>query len=171
VLHCATAADSWNAAQELLDRERPGDFNQAVMELGATTCLPGEPSCAQCPIVTFCRTRGTGELRNRKLRQVKAEVSFLLATKDDSVLLVQRGAKENLMPGMWELPALSHSIRNHEALFRLRHSITVTDYMVTVVAQSEVSGENGEWIDRRKAPKLPLTGLTKKILRKVNIIQ
>jgi A/G-specific adenine glycosylase len=171
VLHCATAADSWNAAQELLDRERPGDFNQAVMELGATTCLPGEPSCAQCPIVTFCRTRGTGELRNRKPRQVKAEVSFLLATKDDSVLLVQRGAKENLMPGMWELPALSHSIRNHEALFRLRHSITVTDYMVTVVAQSEVSAENGEWIDRRKALKLPLTGLTKKILRKVNIIE
>jgi A/G-specific adenine glycosylase len=171
LLHCATGADSWNAAQELLDRERPGDFNQAVMELGATICLPGEPSCARCPIVTFCGTRGTGELRNRKPRQVKAAVSFVLATKGDSVLLVQRGAKESLMPGMWELPTASHSIRNQEVLFRVRHSITVTDYLVSVVTQSEASAENGDWIDRRKALKLPLTGLTKKILRKVNIIQ
>jgi A/G-specific adenine glycosylase len=171
LLHCGTAAEAWNAAQELLDRERPGDFNQAVMELGATICLPGEPSCGRCPIMKFCGTRGTGEWRNHKPRQVKAEVSFLLATKDDSVLLVQRGAKESLMSGMWELPALSHPIRNHEVLFRLRHSITVTDYVVTVVEQSEVSAENGEWIDQRKTLKLPLTGLTKKILRKAGIIQ
>ncbi|MGH9514362.1 MAG: A/G-specific adenine glycosylase [Terriglobales bacterium] len=170
LLHCATGAESWNTAQELLDRERPGDFNQAVMELGATICLPGEPSCARCPIMTFCGTRGTGELRNRKPRQIKAAVSFVLATKGDSVLLVQRGAKESLMPGMWELPALARSIRKQEVLFRLRHSITVTDYVVSVVAQSESSAENGEWIDRRKALRLPLTGLTKKILRKGNII-
>jgi A/G-specific adenine glycosylase len=171
LLHCATAADAWNAAQELLDRERPGDFNQAVMELGATICLPGEPLCNRCPIMTFCGTRGTGEFRDRKPRPVKAAVSFVLATKGDSVLLVQRGAKESLMSGMWELPTFSRSIRNHEVLFRLRHSITVTDYVVSVVAQSEVSAENGKWIDRRKARKLPLTGLTKKILRKVNIIK
>jgi A/G-specific adenine glycosylase len=171
LLHCATATDAWNAAQELLDRERPGDFNQAVMELGATICLPGEPFCVRCPIMTFCGTRGPGELRNRKPRQIKAAVSFVLATKGDSVLMVQRGAKESLMPGMWELPTASRSIRNRDVLFRMRHSITVTDYVVSVVAQSESSAENGEWIDRRKALKLPLTGLTKKILRKVNIIQ
>jgi A/G-specific adenine glycosylase len=169
--HCATAAESWKAAQELLDRERPGDFNQAVMELGATICLPGEPSCGRCPIMEFCGTRGTGELRKRKPRQLKAAIAFVLATKGDSVLLIQRGAKESLMSGMWELPILAQPIRNQKVLFRLHHSITVTDYVVTVLAQPEVSAELGEWIDRRKAPKLPLTGLTKKILRKANIIQ
>jgi A/G-specific adenine glycosylase len=171
LLHCATAADSWNASQELLDREQPGDFNQAIMELGATVCLPGEPACARCPIRTFCGTRGRGELRNRKPVQVKAAVSYALATKGDSVLLVQRGADKSLMSGMWELPTLNHSMCDHEVLFRVRHSITVTDYVVSVIAQSGMATESGEWITRRKAHKLPLTGLTRKILRKANFIQ
>jgi A/G-specific adenine glycosylase len=171
LLHCATVADSWNATQELLDRERPGDFNQAMMELGATICVPGDPFCTRCPIRTFCGTRGRGESQSRKPRQIKASISFALSTKGDAVLLVRRGPDESLMSGMWELPMLSHSIRNQKVLFRVRHSITVTDYVVSVVAQPEASAENGEWIDRRKALKLPLTGLTKKILQKANVIQ
>ena len=171
LLHCATATDSWNTAQELLDRDRPGDFNQAIMELGATICLPGEPLCEQCPIRIHCGTRGRGELRDRKPRQLKASISIALATKGDAVLLVQRNAGESLMSGMWELPKIAHPIRNEEVLFRVRHSITVTDYLVSVVAQSMTNAENGEWISRRKADRLPLTGLTKKILRKANIIQ
>lgn len=171
LLHCATAAESWSAAQELLDPQRPGDFNQAIMELGATICLPGEPLCARCPIRVFCRTRGKDELRKRNLPQVKASISVALTTKGDSVLLVQRSASESLMSGMWELPMLSHLIRNEEVLFRVRHSITVTDYLVSVVAQRVAAAEGGEWISRRKAHKLPLTGLTKKILRKANIIE
>jgi A/G-specific adenine glycosylase len=171
LLHCATATDSWSAAQELLDRERPGDFNQAIMELGATICLPGKPLCEQCPIRIHCGTQGRGQSRNRKPRQLKASISVALATKGDTVLLVQRNADESLMSGMWELPKIAHSIRNEEVLFRVRHSITVTDYMVSVVAQSMTNAENGEWISRRKADRLPLTGLTKKILRKANIIQ
>lgn len=171
ILHSTPSArQSWNAAQQLLDRDRPGDFNQAMMELGAIICLPGEPLCGQCPIRVFCRTRGRGESRSLNPRQIKASISFALATKGDSVLLIRRGAGESLMSGMWELPTVSRSTPNEEVLFRLRHSITVTDYMVSVVAQPEMSAENGQWINRRKAHKLPLTGLTKKILRKADII-
>jgi A/G-specific adenine glycosylase len=171
LLHCATDADSWNAAQQLLDRNRPGDFNQAIMELGATICVPGEPSCACCPIRTFCGTQGRGESQSRKARQIKASISFALVTKGNSVLLVRRGANESLMSGMWELPTVDPSLSSEEVLFRMRHSITVTDYVVNVIARSEIKSESGEWIDRRNAHKLPLTGLTKKILRKANIIQ
>jgi A/G-specific adenine glycosylase len=172
LLHTTPSANqSWHAAQELLDRNRPGDFNQAIMELGATICVPGEPLCGQCPIKTFCGTRGRDESRNRKPRQIKASISFALATKGDSVLLVRRGAKESLMSGMWELPMLNQTARNEEVLFRLRHSITVTDYVVNVVAQSGMAGENGEWVNQHKLHRLPLTGLAKKILRKANIIE
>ena len=165
-----SSAQDWHVAQELLDRRRPGDFNQAMMELGATVCLPGEPSCYRCPITTFCRTRGRGEWQSRKPPQTKASTSVALATKGASVLLVRRRSNDNLMSGMWELPTLSHSIRDDEVLFRVRHSITVTDYTVSVVAQSGAAIEGAEWISRRKVHKLPLTGLTKKILRKANII-
>ena len=172
LLHAAhSTRQSWNAAQELLDRERPGDFNQAIMELGATVCLPGEPLCARCPITRFCGTRGRGEFHSRKPRQLKASISFALATKGDRVYLVRRHANESLMAGMWELPRLNDSISKQEVLFRVRHAITVTAYIVNVVRQLKVPGVNGHWIQLRKARKLPLTGLTKKILRKANLIE
>src|SRR5437868_3185227 len=50
--------DFWRAAEEWLDREHPGDFNQAMMELGATVCTPRAPACLTCPVVDLCATRG-----------------------------------------------------------------------------------------------------------------
>ena len=166
-----SSRESWEAAQQLLDRERPGDFNQAVMELGATVCLPGEPLCGQCPIRTFCRTRGRGNLRNRKPRQRKVSIAVALATRGDSVLLVLRPADAPLMSGMWELPRVDSLVRGDEVWFTVRHSITVTDYRVSVVLRPGVTTAGGKWITRTKADRLPLTGLTRKILRKANIIE
>jgi A/G-specific adenine glycosylase len=162
--------ESWNAAQLLLDRNRPGDFNQAIMELGATVCVPGEPLCLRCPIRTFCRTRGHGEPRKHKTRQLKVSASFGLATRDGSVLLVKRAAGESLMSGMWELPAIDSSLSSTEVLFTVRHSITVTDYLVRAFSHHGVTAANSKWIKPSMLNKLPLTGLTKKILHKANII-
>src|SRR5882757_6811010 len=53
-----TGEDLWRAAGELLDRRRPGDFNQAMMELGAVLCLPRQPQCLLCPVSGPCVTRG-----------------------------------------------------------------------------------------------------------------
>ena len=53
-----TGEDFWLQAERLLDRERPGDFNQAMMELGATVCTPRAPACLSCPVVELCATRG-----------------------------------------------------------------------------------------------------------------
>jgi A/G-specific adenine glycosylase len=171
LMHSASSRESWNAAQQLLDRERPGDFNQAMMELGATVCVPGEPLCHECPIKRFCRTRGRGEMRNDKARQLKVSISFVLAIKGDSVLLVRRSASQRLMPGMWELPAIDSSAQGREPLFTVRHSITVTDYLVKVVARSGLEAVKGQWIKKSNVNKLPITGLTKKILRKAQLIE
>lgn len=161
----------WNTAQDLLDEKRPGDFNQAMMELGATICLAGEPICTECPIRKFCRTRGRGESRNTKPRQRKRKVSYSLAVQGRSVFLVRRSANESLMSGMWELPEVDFTGARGETLFTVRHSITNTDYMVTVVAQSGAVNENGTWVRVSRLNMTPLTGLTRKILRQAKIIQ
>ncbi|HKW16664.1 MAG TPA: A/G-specific adenine glycosylase [Terriglobales bacterium] len=161
--------ESWAAAQKLIDHHRPGDFNQAMMELGATVCVPNQPLCAQCPIMKFCRTRGCGVARTTKPRQQKRAAYYSLAAKRGSVLLLQRSSKESLMPGMWELPKLDCS--TGKPLFAVRHSITVTDYTVYVVAHSGVSVTSAKWIRISRLKQLPLTGLTKKILRKARIIE
>lgn len=157
----------WAMAEQLLSREYPGDFNQAMMEIGATVCLPGEPNCSECPVRGFCRTRGRHASTVKAPRQNKREIAFALERRDGSVLLVQRSANEQLMPGMWELPQVAPQASD-EQLFSVRHSITVTDYKVQVVGRNAAEGT---WVRRERLNKLPLTGLTKKILRRAGIIE
>lgn len=162
---------AWSVAQELLDPKRPGDFNQAMMELGATICLPGQPVCRECPVRKLCRTRGRGEPKPGKSRQRKRRMARSLAMQQSAVFLVRRSFKESLMPGMWELPEIDLALQSGETLFTVRHSITNTDYMVTVLAQSPAQAKDGSWVRVSRLNSLPLTGLTRKILCKAKIIQ
>jgi A/G-specific adenine glycosylase len=164
------AADLWQGAEQLLDRVRPGDYNQAMMELGAVLCLPAHPQCSQCPIHAFCRTRGHGHSQDLKSRhQMKREVFYSLVWRDGSVMLVQRGKRERLMPGMWELPQVNSGDSKQKHLFSIKHTITVTNYTVHVV--NVRSGASGTWVRISRLGRLPLTGLTRKILRGAEIIQ
>ncbi len=97
----------WVAAESLLDRGRAGDFNQAMMELGATVCTPRGPSCMTCPVVELCATRGELAGAPKKERQQKREVHYALCLRDGEVLLVQRARDARLMAGMWELPEIT----------------------------------------------------------------
>ncbi|HEY7352026.1 MAG TPA: A/G-specific adenine glycosylase [Terriglobales bacterium] len=163
--------ESWNSAQEFLDRSRPGEFNQAMMELGATVCLPARPLCAECPVRRFCRTRGLGNTHRRKPRQKQVAIGYGLTLRRGAVLMVQRSGTESLMPGMWELPRVEKTVSRTEALFTVRHSITVTNYVVTVAKQRCVEIEGTKWIRISRLRSFPLTGLAAKILRKAKIIQ
>ena len=98
-------------------------------------------------------------------------VAVELAIRGDSVLLVQRAGGERLMSGMWELPRVDSPAHDREILFTVRHSITVTNYLVSVVVRPGAANLKGKWIKKSKLDRLALTGLTKKILRKANIIE
>jgi A/G-specific adenine glycosylase len=165
-----SSQELWSAAQELLDHKRPGDFNQAMMELGATVCLPREPLCSECPIRKFCRTRGLGDSITRKSPQQRRKITFALARHQDSILLVRRSKRHSLMPGMWELPELASPSATDELLFSIRHSITITDFKVQVVRTNDIAAK-GEWVGISRLARLPLTGLARKILRTAGIIQ
>ena len=160
----------WNTAQEMLEPGRPGDFNQAMMELGATVCLPGEPLCLQCPVMKLCALRGSGIRRQRASRR-KAVLSYLLAQKPGQVFLQQRDADVSLMPGMWELPLLeNHAQPDKPPVLALRHSITVTDYTIMVHSGVSRGAKNGKWISLQSVNDLPLTGLTRKILHRLQLL-
>jgi A/G-specific adenine glycosylase len=160
----------WSAAERLLSRARPGDFNQAMMELGATVCLPKLPRCPECPIAAWCATRGADSRKKNSAPQLKQEVAFRLAVRRRSVFLVKRSNQVSVMPGMWELPQMRALRRSSKVLFRLRHSITNTDYLVTVMA-GPAPRDCGAWVTPHNVRRLPLTGLTRKILRRANLIQ
>ncbi len=162
---------AWQRAAALLDRERPGDFNQAMMELGATVCTPRAPQCPMCPLHDWCMSRGANPARPQPARKRK-QLIYGLARRNGSVLLVQRPADASLMAGMWELPAFSDAPHaGDEPMAKLRHAITNTDYEVSVFtvasAMFHASTVNGKWFARRQWERLPLTGLARKILRRL----
>ena len=165
----------WDAANRLLDGSRPGDFNQAMMELGATVCTPRTPQCAVCPLIKLCATRGDLAPLARPALQRKREVHYALIRRagegyDDQVWLLQRPRNASLMACMWELPEVQGSNGADGPLFTLRHSITVTDYTVNVWCLSGNGRRNGKWIPITRLQNFALTGLARKILRKAGLL-
>lgn len=168
-------------ADHLLDRTRPGDFNQAMMELGATICLPRHPLCLQCPVAAQCLTRGEHPAPKRK-PMITRNVSFALTLrnkKDETqVLLSQRPATATVMPGMWELPKISEDqFGSNGAEMSLRHAIMQTNYIVhvhameaTALAKYRDAKDEVKWINLDALSSLPLTGLARKILRRVGLL-
>ncbi len=152
----------WARASALLAPARPGDWNQAMMELGATICTPLSPQCLLCPVNAWCKTRGTLSAKPHPPRH-RAELWYGLHARKKTVLLVQRPADHSLMAGMWELPSVVAQ-KKSEPLYRLRHSITDTDYAVFVV-KGNARRMKGKWVTHVEAHQLALTGLTRKILR------
>lgn len=163
----------WSTAQQLLDVDRPGDFNQAMMELGATVCTPRAPACLTCPIVDLCATRGeTAALKS--MPQKKREIHYSLICRGDhhpkEVFLVRRSRDASLMAGMWELPEIASPDATAKPRITVRHSITVTDYTVRVWQNSTARPAAGKWFATSKLKAIALTGLARKILQKAEVL-
>jgi A/G-specific adenine glycosylase len=103
----------WRLAARLVDPEEPGDFNQALMELGATVCTPQNPSCELCPVRQFCAAHELGAAgefpaTTKRARQRPVSVRSAVVVREgeggDEFLLVKRPA-DGLLGGLWEFPS------------------------------------------------------------------
>jgi A/G-specific adenine glycosylase len=180
-------------ANELMPRRRrdghnnaAGDHNQAMMELGATICLPKAPLCLNCPVFALCQTRGEHLTRPRE-KQKSRPASYLLSLRKrvttTEVLLERRAADASLMPGMYELPMLPEdAVGKREPVLRLRHAITNTNYYVRIFTGQgpddrelrravPASKEALTWIRTSRLASLPLTGLARKVLQRLNVME
>jgi len=162
-----------------------GDHNQAMMELGATVCLPKGPRCGECPVYALCATRGE-HVTPAKAAQRSLPAAYLLNLRKHGtvteVLLYRRRADERLMPGMLELPPLPEEVvEGREPLLRLRHSITNTNYYVQVFAPRSLRDKalartlagkevELEWVRTNRLGGLPLTGVARKALQRLDVM-
>lgn len=98
----------WSRAESLVRGERPGDFNQALMELGATVCTPRSPSCARCPWKKNCVAQKSGEPESYPQARVKKAsphielVAIAIVNSLDETHFIR--GKEALFGGLWGLP-------------------------------------------------------------------
>jgi A/G-specific adenine glycosylase len=102
-------ARAWEIAPSLLPRGRAGEFNEALMELGATVCKPRAPSCGDCPLGPHCETRGRGDAHAFPPPRPAPERPVLLwaaaaVTREDGSVLLRRHPRGELFAGTWGLP-------------------------------------------------------------------
>ena len=168
------------------DLNAAGDHNQAMMELGATICLPRAPLCLNCPVFSMCKTRGEHVTLLRAAQRSRPVAHLLMLRKRGTiteVLLEQRGDDVSLMAGMYELPPLPmDAVEGREPMLRLRHSITNTNYYVQVFAPRDrddralrravpAAKDDLHWVRTRRLGSIPLTGLARKILQRLDVME
>jgi len=159
------------AVEPLLDRRDPGIFNQAVMELGATVCLPRQPRCPACPWAGECAAHRAGladELNQagKVNRPVEVYQRLLVVERGERFLMRQRPPGGRLA-GFWELPeqAALPKARLLELIGRFSHSITRYRYRVEVFRASVRGTPEGfHWIPRERLPAIPVSTMSRKAL-------
>lgn len=162
-------------AQDLLDPKRPGEFNQAVMELGATVCLPKQPLCGECPLQRHCQARRDGIEAQLPLNGVRPTASrrdlhLLLIERQGKILLTQRPAHSKRLAGFWELPKRDElpDASPGPALAEFRHTIVHTTYSVQVYRASiRRAPDQFEWLGEAALQNFPLSTIARKALARI----
>ena len=149
--------------RDWMDADAPGDFNQAMMELGATVCRPKSPRCEQCPLESLCSARAEGRPTDypakppARVRENWHWIQFVVFDEEKTgFLVVRRESNSEQLAGRWELPgarrqegstrspadrtssfpvraAESFELRVGESLGTFRHSITHRDFAVDLM--------------------------------------
>lgn len=180
-------------ATELLDPRRPGDGNQALMELGATVCRPQRADCSRCPLGQACQARARGEIEiypTPKVRRQpeKVELAVVVAESEGRVLLFRRPEDSELLAGMWELPTVDLLPRRSQieaslgarygcgwrlrgrAKVPIRHGITHRSIKVWVYGGLVVGGESiaegveAAWVDPADRQEYAVSSMVDKVL-------
>lgn len=177
-------------AESLAPARRPGDFAQAMMDLGQSICLPRRPHCARCPIARHCRANAGGLAESLPARTRKAAKPLRRGTAfwlvaDDGAVLLRRRADQGLLGGMMEVPSTpwletpldGDDIGRHlpvraRGLRRLpglvRHGFTHFDLELTVMTGRVVSKRapaGGVWCPPGGLAGFALPTLMKKVCR------
>jgi A/G-specific adenine glycosylase len=191
-------APYYNLAEELLDRGAPGDWNQALMELGATVCKPRQPACPACPLRRACRARAEGvqeELPEGRARRASVSVTVAAAVVErQGRLLLVRREEGRLMGRMWEIPQTSLEsrgqpdlvgelrerygleVRPGALLARARHAITyrrirLEAYRAALRRQPPPDSDRFLWAAPDELSELPISSLTRKVFRGLSTAQ
>ncbi|MCU1236746.1 MAG: A/G-specific DNA-adenine glycosylase [Candidatus Solibacter sp.] len=166
-------------AQRWLDADDAGHFNQALMELGATVCLPRNPLCLVCPVNSCCRARQEGTqtqlpVKLRKTEPVKLSGVLLLVRQRDRVLLRQRAAAASRMAGFWDLPTPEElpAAKLGERIGEIRHTITHHHYTLEVrEATAKLPREDGfAWFAIAQLAEIPFSTTARKALQLAGIV-
>ena len=169
---------SWELAPQLLPKGRAAQFNEALMELGATVCTPRKPDCPACPLRALCDGRENPEAypapKERKPRPELAWDALALRRKDGAVLLARR--PEGLFKGLWDLPHKGPLPGVRAGALQLHglveQTLTHREVRVTIhggPATGTPKSTELRWVQPADLHTLGLSSLARKSLRKAGV--
>ena len=125
VLDTRTRQHVRDALAAIMPADRPGDFNQAMMDLGAAVCLPKNPSCESCPAASLCTARAAGlqsqlPVRTKNTSKPEKELTVFLLTDRDGRTALRRRPETGLLSGLWEFPNTEGKLTETLAAQQLR---------------------------------------------------
>lgn len=174
--------EAWIWAQEQLYARRPGDWNQAVMELGARICTPGRPKCRECPVSRLCVAHLTHRESSLPVRGTPFptihEIHRIWVPYFEGRFGIRRIEGGRWWSGMWEFPRVvapegEEALRNVvgpgwlESLGTMKH--TVTRHRIEVHAalvRCETAGTDLRWLTREELRAIPMPAPQRKLLAK-----
>lgn len=163
-------------AERMVSRSRPGDFSQALMELGATVCLPAAPLCERCPLAHWCQARASGSFELPRGRRIETNAVEwpLVIIESNSRILLHRRPEDGLLAGLWELPApetlppeLAEDSLTAPPIAVIRHAITdkrITAPVRLLHREARVRGKAWRWVELAGLSSYPLSSLCTKAL-------
>lgn len=133
----------------VMPEDAPGDLNQALMELGATVCLPnGAPRCGECPLAFCCRARADGRVEEfpvkGRAKARRTEKRTVLVIRDGERVAIRKRPKKGLLAGLYEFPNWSGHLSREESLARVEKSGLVP-LRITPLGESKHIFSHVEW--------------------------
>jgi A/G-specific adenine glycosylase len=177
-------------AWRLVPKTRPGHFNQAIMELGATLCIPKTPRCGECPVALHCwanNNQASSKPAERRSRALKDVTWPLAIVRHGGKLLLRRRSATGMLAGLWEFPggavdnktirvALKHqlgelngALRGNRRIGELRHTITDKKIHAPIFlidlppdAELRLANSNWRWVAPSSLRHWPVSSMTLK---------
>jgi len=154
----------WDIAYDLVDKVNPFDYNQAMMDIGATICLPRNPKCEICPLGDICKGEEEPTLYPTKKKRIvpTREHNILIHVYDDRVSLAQRKGK--FLHGLWGFESVETPLCAAEFIGEVSHAYTHFKLTCKVYLYYENSPEQIDYFSAEEIQKLAISKVDEKIV-------
>jgi len=164
-LKIPTDKELWDIAYDLVDKENPFDYNQAMMDIGATLCTPKNPSCEVCPLCDICQGQDDPTLYPTKKKRIvpTREQIIMVSVYNKKLSLSQRSGK--FLHGLWGFPATEVPLCASEYIGEVTHAYTHFKLICKVYIYFEIDKEQVDYFTTQEIRKLAISKVDEKIVK------
>jgi A/G-specific adenine glycosylase len=164
-LQTPTDKELWSLAYDLVDKQNPFNYNQAMMDIGATICSPKNPQCEFCPLCNICQGQDDPTLYPTKKKRIvpTREQNIMITIYNDKLSLTQRKGK--FLHGLWGFSSTATPLCASEYIGEVTHTYTHFKLICNVYVYDELDKEQNNYFTIQEIRKLAISKVDEKIIK------